>query len=434
MNADAADPGDAANLAAETPPVIVSSLLLAGQAQEDEARQAVQAVAAMALQAVAETDLPLSVNPLDPSYELDFGQLLLDFIQWLLDLLRAFQDVIVQPETPPTTSPPVQPTALPTSTAQSTAGSTTTSTSTSTTTTTTTTTSTTTTTTTSTTTTAPSPASRGTYSFSAAGYGHGVGMSQEGAIVLANQGKSYEQIIQHYYPGVAVSTDANRPATVNHGGPSYELKEYLARVAYAEIGRCGAGGVPDEAIKAQMICAYTIAKRNNFSTTNTNQVLMASGDWNSNFCKQYHEGMLALAASVLGKYAAYNGQTAETLYFASCAGYTASAQYAWGGNPPLPYLTGGVASPEAVARSTASLTTDQIKSLVSAYNGKYPGKAITLGSDASQWIKVLRTDAYGYVEQIQIGDRVLTGGEARLYFFGTGNLRSHNFTVRFQAG
>jgi stage II sporulation protein D len=36
------------------------------------------------------------------------------------------------------------------------------------------------------------------------GYGHGVGMSQNGAKALAESGKSYKEILQHYYPGVEI--------------------------------------------------------------------------------------------------------------------------------------------------------------------------------------------------------------------------------------
>jgi stage II sporulation protein D len=36
------------------------------------------------------------------------------------------------------------------------------------------------------------------------GFGHGVGMSQWGAFALAQQGRSYEQILRHYYRGVAL--------------------------------------------------------------------------------------------------------------------------------------------------------------------------------------------------------------------------------------
>ena len=44
----------------------------------------------------------------------------------------------------------------------------------------------------------------GTVHFTVAGYGHGVGMSQEGANVLAQDGLPAEEILLHYYEGVAV--------------------------------------------------------------------------------------------------------------------------------------------------------------------------------------------------------------------------------------
>ena len=40
--------------------------------------------------------------------------------------------------------------------------------------------------------------------FSVKGYGHGVGMSQTGANTLAKEGKSYEDIINHFYMGVVI--------------------------------------------------------------------------------------------------------------------------------------------------------------------------------------------------------------------------------------
>ena len=41
--------------------------------------------------------------------------------------------------------------------------------------------------------------------FEVIGYGHGVGMSQTGADSLAKQGKSYEDIIKHFYTGVELT-------------------------------------------------------------------------------------------------------------------------------------------------------------------------------------------------------------------------------------
>ena len=44
----------------------------------------------------------------------------------------------------------------------------------------------------------------GAYFFTVRGYGHGIGMSQNGANYLAQQGKSFEEILLHYYPGCVV--------------------------------------------------------------------------------------------------------------------------------------------------------------------------------------------------------------------------------------
>lgn len=46
--------------------------------------------------------------------------------------------------------------------------------------------------------------SDGYFIFTTYGYGHGVGMSQNGANILAKQGYSYEQILKHYFTGIEV--------------------------------------------------------------------------------------------------------------------------------------------------------------------------------------------------------------------------------------
>ena len=39
------------------------------------------------------------------------------------------------------------------------------------------------------------------------GFGHRVGMSQYGAEAMAVQGKSYKEILAHYYPGTTLQSD-----------------------------------------------------------------------------------------------------------------------------------------------------------------------------------------------------------------------------------
>lgn len=45
----------------------------------------------------------------------------------------------------------------------------------------------------------------GEFIFTVSGYGHGVGMSQNGANCMAKEGKTAEEIIKHYYKGVTIS-------------------------------------------------------------------------------------------------------------------------------------------------------------------------------------------------------------------------------------
>lgn len=46
--------------------------------------------------------------------------------------------------------------------------------------------------------------SNGIFTFTTYGYGHGVGMSQNGANILAKQGYSYSEILKHYFTGIEV--------------------------------------------------------------------------------------------------------------------------------------------------------------------------------------------------------------------------------------
>jgi stage II sporulation protein D len=56
--------------------------------------------------------------------------------------------------------------------------------------------------------------------FTGKGWGHGVGLCQVGASGMAQAGSSYDQILKHYYTGVAVgpaSADATNPRVVLTG-------------------------------------------------------------------------------------------------------------------------------------------------------------------------------------------------------------------------
>ncbi|SFB26741.1 stage II sporulation protein D [Lentibacillus halodurans] len=50
--------------------------------------------------------------------------------------------------------------------------------------------------------------------FTTKGFGHGIGMSQFGANGMAEEGKTYEEIVKHYYQGVEISTVSDTAPTL----------------------------------------------------------------------------------------------------------------------------------------------------------------------------------------------------------------------------
>ena len=121
-------------------------------------------------------------------------------------------------------------------------------------------------------------------------------------------------------------------------------------------------------------------------------------------------------------------------YFSSAAKKTTAAQYVWGG--AIPYLCGGVASPEKVELTTKSYTKDEMKKLIEAY-AKDKGKKVTLGDDPSKWISIVSHDmAYsngiGYVVEMNVGGLKMNGNTFRSEVLKNG-LKSHCFTFTYTA-
>lgn len=278
------------------------------------------------------------------------------------------------------------------------------------------------------TTTAPKQeAVSGKFVFTTYGWGHGVGMSQEGAISMAKSGKDYKQILAAYYPGTTVKADSATPETVSYGGVNYGLVEYLCKTSYREIGN----SAPKEAIKAQIVAAYTFAKTYNFVVDSSRHAY--SPNWayeNTATHKACLEvmGMTDANSAPKAVYVDYNGAPAFTCYFASSAGKTASASSVWGGN--YGYLTGGVTSPETVEIATVEISAEEMKKLIETYDS-----SIVLSDDPSQWIKIVSHDgAYngniGYASVVRIGNKEIRGNKFRGEVCDY-RLRSHCFTVKY---
>lgn len=275
---------------------------------------------------------------------------------------------------------------------------------------------------------------KGTFTFTVYGWGHGVGMSQEGAIQMAKDGKTYETILTTYYPGTSIATDSNTPAKVTHNGKEVTLVEFLCKTVKQEIG----SGAPKEALKAQAVAAYTYAKANN-NNFSSGQAYDDSFqyDGNSDAAIKVRNavfevlGISSSSETPKAKYLSYNGKAAATYYFASSAGKTTAAANVWGGTYES-YLKGGVASPEKVEKTTVTLTAKEMYDLIMAYNPN-----AKLDSNPANWLKIVAHDSAvdsntGYVTLISVGGTEMSGNKFREKVMKY-KIKSHCFTVTYSA-
>lgn len=270
----------------------------------------------------------------------------------------------------------------------------------------------------------------GKFVFTSYGWGHGVGMSQDGAIAMANSGKNYQQILLNYYTGTSIKTDSSTPTHIKYGGKSIPIVEYLCRTAKREIGP----SAPTEALKAQIVAIYTFAKWYNFDVGSSRHAYDATYNYkNTNLHKACLSvlGMANDSSKPSAKYVDYQGSAAFTSYFDSCAGKTTSAASTWGGD--YPYLCGGNPSPEQIEVQTVEYTASQMKSMILAYD-----KNIVLESNPSQWLKILSHDsAYsssiGYVANMKIGNKEIKGNAFRSSVTDL-EIHSHCFKMEYIPG
>ena len=278
-------------------------------------------------------------------------------------------------------------------------------------------------------------AAGGKFVFKVYGYGHGVGMSQHGALEMAKNGKTYEQILTHYFPGTTIKEDAETPETVKYGGEDIPLVEYICKTTKKEMGYSSAGR---EAVKAQMAAIYTYAKHNNFVVKSSQHAYESGfafeGTEIHKACLEYL-GMATAEDKPVAKYVDYNGTAANTVYFSTSAGKTASASTVWSANT-YPYLEGGVSSPENPNPSEFEVSADDFRKLVEAYNnGKDEDKKIVLGDNPAQWITVVEhdkciSDSCGYVTAVKVGNARMKGNAFRTGLMNY-KIRSHCFTVTY---
>jgi len=171
-----------------------------------------------------------------------------------------------------------------------------------------------------------------------AGDGHGVGMSQDGALGYAQHGYSYQAILSHYYTGTAIGQAPPKTRVrVLMGGKVHRvaLESYVRGVVAAEMSPQW----PLAALEAQAVASRTYAL--------TAHAGEGKFDVFADTRSQVYRGKAAetpatnrAVAATAGQIVTYAGRPAITYFFASSGGSTESIQNAWPGSAPEPWLRG----------------------------------------------------------------------------------------------
>lgn len=171
-----------------------------------------------------------------------------------------------------------------------------------------------------------------------AGDGHGVGMSQDGALGFAQHGYSYQAILAHYYTGTALGqVSAKTRVRVLLGGRvrKVPIEAYVRGVVAAEMSPQW----PLAALEAQAVASRTYAL--------TAHAGEGRFDVYADTRSQVYRGRAAetpasnrAVAATAGQIVTYAGKPAITYFFASSGGRTESVQNAFPGTAPEPWLQG----------------------------------------------------------------------------------------------
>jgi stage II sporulation protein D len=172
------------------------------------------------------------------------------------------------------------------------------------------------------------------------GYGHGVGMSQEGALGYAEHGFGYQQILAHYYSGTALGTaPASTQVRVLIGGKVHKiaLETYVRGVVAAEVS----ASWPLAALEAQAVASRTYAL--------TAHAGGSKFDVYADTRSQVYRGVAAqtpqtdsAVKATAGQIVTYAGRPAITFFFASSGGRTENVEDSFIGSEPQPWLRGVV--------------------------------------------------------------------------------------------
>lgn len=254
-------------------------------------------------------------------------------------------------------------------------------------------------------------AQSGEFAFTTYGWGHGVGLSQNGANFYAMySGWTYQDILYHYYPGTYLmntGTAGTEQVTVN--GVSGDVLSMVAGIVYREVG----SSMNVETIKAQAVAVYTYIKYHGDNAKDLR-------------CKANPpQNVVDACASVLGEALYYEGNFCLTMFYASSGGTTANCSDVF--TADIPYLRSVSSDYDASCDphygTVKYVAASEVKRLVEARYG------ITLSDNPANWFQVVPGSS-GYITEVVIdGQKTVRGNDLKVCL----GLKSSKFDVSYTA-
>jgi stage II sporulation protein D len=170
------------------------------------------------------------------------------------------------------------------------------------------------------------------------GNGHGVGMSQEGALGYAQHGFSYQAILAHYYTGTGLGwAPSNAQVRVMIGGKvrKVALESYVRGVVSAEVP----SSWPLAALEAQAVASRTYALTAHAGGSKFDVYADTRSQVYRGVAAQTPQTDAAVAATA-GQIVTYQSRPAITYFFASSGGRTENVETSFAGSQPEPWLRG----------------------------------------------------------------------------------------------
>ena len=235
----------------------------------------------------------------------------------------------------------------------------------------------------------------GTFLFTTYGYGHGVGMSQNGANFNATYGgMNYREILDHYYTNAVMKKDPDAEnKIVTAGGVTDTVLNVVSGVVFNEM--CDV--MNPEAMKAQAVAAYTHILNKD-----------CQDPWlRPQPISEVPDEVVDAVKQVLGEYLCYEDKPIDAIFDSSSGGATASSRDIYGGD--IPYLRSVSEQFDKDLDPNYgvyyTMTKDEVANFLTSSYG------VSLTDDPAEWIMVFEGDG-GYSKEVVIcGEEKVRGSD-----------------------